>query len=333
MSQNPSPLFSFSNFLPELLKVRSRSSWNDRLTHWERPASDSEEQQIQRAAEMVRGALSHNRRLNDEGVTISPQGSYHNNTNVRLEADMDLRAVHPYIRLEYASDVVVNTARTMLGIYDISRTLNDVAQEMRREIISELSSKFGASNIDASGNKAIRLKKLPGSRADVDIVSTFRFYWITWNLYTSKYDVAEGVALLGKNGDWTYNFPEQHHANGIAKRARTKHRFKRNVRIFKRLRDELVDAYQLTSKQAPSFLIECLTYAVEDEYFLVETDERYDRALRLLSRMDDLLHNADWVRNATEINGVKYLFHPAQPWTVDDAKAFVGAARLRMEAQ
>lgn len=54
---------------------RSRSSWNDRFVHWERPASDSEEAQINRAASMVRAALADNTWLNTEGVTIAPQGS------------------------------------------------------------------------------------------------------------------------------------------------------------------------------------------------------------------------------------------------------------------
>jgi hypothetical protein len=139
------------------------------------------------------------------------------------------------------------------------------------------------------------------------------------------------VAILGQDGTWTHNFPEQHHANGIAKRGRTKHRFKRNVRIFKRLRDELVDANQLAPKQAPSFLIECLTSAVEDEYFLVETDDRYDRALRTIP-YGECLNDSNWIMNATEINEIKYLFRPTQPWTVDDAKAFVLAARRRIEA-
>src|SRR5262249_15638702 len=143
----------------------------------------------------------------------------------------------------------------------------------RHEIINTLSKRFGASSIDDSGNKAIRLKKQAGSRADVDIVPVFRFYWVTWDSYASMYHVEEGIAIFGKNGDWTYNFPEQHHTNGIAKRARTRHRFKRNVRILKRLRDELVDARHIAPEQAPSFLLECLTYAVEDGYFLVETDD------------------------------------------------------------
>ena len=164
-------LFSLADLLSSTPRIRSRASWNDRLIHWERPASDSEEQQITRAADMVRAVLSKNTRLNDEGLIILPQGSYHNNTNVRLEADMDLRAVYPYIRLEYGSGVHVANARASLGIYDADRTFSDVAQEMRREITGELIRKFGSSNIDASGNKAIRLKKLPGSRADVDIAA------------------------------------------------------------------------------------------------------------------------------------------------------------------
>jgi hypothetical protein len=333
-SPPPSPPRTLADLFPleALPRIRSRSSWNDRMAHWERPASDTEEQQIERAADMVRAVLSNNRRLNDEGVTIAPQGSYHNNTNVRREADMDLRAVHPSIRLEYTPNVMVDAARTALGIFNTGRTYSDVAQEMRRELISELTKKFGASNVDTSGNKAIRLKKQPGSRADLDIALTFTYYWVMWDADALQYRVAEGVAILGKDGSWTYNFPEQHHANGIAKRARTKHRFKRNVRILKTLRDELISADQLVPKQAPSFLIECLTYAIEDEYFLVETDDRYARALRILSRMGECLNDSSWIMNATEINAIKYLFRPTQPWTVDDAKAFVLAARRRIEA-
>jgi hypothetical protein len=68
--------------------ARTRTSWNDRLAHWERPASDSEEARIERAAGMVRSTLAGSAWWTSEGITIQPQGSYHNNTNVRQEADM-----------------------------------------------------------------------------------------------------------------------------------------------------------------------------------------------------------------------------------------------------
>jgi hypothetical protein len=98
---------TFDNpFIQEaLVKVRTRRSWNDRLIHWERPASDTEEQQIERTANIVRDAISGNKLLIDEGINIYPQGSYHNNTNVRLESDMDLRATHPCIKVEYDQNV------------------------------------------------------------------------------------------------------------------------------------------------------------------------------------------------------------------------------------
>ena len=310
---------------------RSRSDWNGRLTHWERPASNSEEVQIHRAANMVRDNLSENDWLNAAGVGIFAQGSYYNNTNVRQEADMDLRAVHPGIRVEYAPGVTVEYAQNRLCLSDTGRTFAEVVQGMRREITRELRTRFGPLNVDASGNKAIRLKKQPGSRADVDVVPTFRYYWVTWNLVTRSYDVTEGVTIFGKNGSWTNNFPEQHHTNGIEKRARTRQRFKKHVRIFKRLRDELVESEQLASKQVPSFLVECLTYVVEDGYFLFEEDDKYDRARRILARMEELLNNTSWVRTATEINRVKFLFRRAQSWTIEDAKAFVRAARQRLE--
>jgi len=309
---------------------RTRSSWNDRFTHWERPASDSEEVQIERAASMVRFAVAENAWLRNEGVEVSAQGSYFNNTNVRLESDTDLRAVHPLVRIVYANDVIVEYAEKAHGIPQSGRYFSDVAADMRREITASLTKKFGATNVDALGNKAIRLKKLPGSRADVDIVPAFKYMWMWWDHPARQYQQANGMTILGKDGTWIHNFPQQHYANGVNKRARTAYRFKRHVRIFKRLRDELVRERKLAFGRVPSFLVECLTYAVEDQYFLVETDDRYDRANRILQRMRELLDSPLWTRIATEINGIKFLFNIAQPWTVDDAKGFVALALAQL---
>lgn len=281
----------YNSLLSVLARDRPRSSWNERFAHWERPASNSEEQQIERAAAMVRTALSGSSWLTTEGVTIAPQGSYLNNTNVRLEADMDLRAVHPLIKIEYAAGVVVDCAQAVHGIPQSGRYFEHVIEDMRREISASLIEKFGAHQIDVSGNKAIRLQKLPGSRADLDVVPAFRHYWMWWDTQNSRYMYNEGISILSRNGTWTNNFPQQHYANGIAKRTRTAHRFKRNTRILKHLRDELVQDRVLRGNQVPSFLIESLTYAVEDAYFLQEQDDRYDRARRILYRIGELLSN------------------------------------------
>src|SRR4051794_32339126 len=111
-----------SYLVEALAKARSRSSWDDRLAHWERPASDTEEAQIQRAAGMVRGALATSSWLGTEGVVVEPQGSYFNNTNVRQTADQDLRAVHPMLHIEYAPGLEAPAIGRQLGFYTLNRT-------------------------------------------------------------------------------------------------------------------------------------------------------------------------------------------------------------------
>ncbi len=161
-------------FLEELAKSRCRSSWNDRLTHWEKPASDSEEAQIERAASMVRNALTLSNWLTGVGVTISPQGSYFNNTNVRQTADQDLRAVHPNLRIQYARGLNEQEVDKQLGFYPTGKNFSDVIGRMRAEINFALASKFGQMKLDMTGAKAVRVLALPGSRAPVDVVSAFR---------------------------------------------------------------------------------------------------------------------------------------------------------------
>jgi hypothetical protein len=62
------------NYIAEALaQTRSRQSWNDRLAYWEKPASESEEEMIQRAARTVRDLMSRSRWFVNEGVQIAPQ--------------------------------------------------------------------------------------------------------------------------------------------------------------------------------------------------------------------------------------------------------------------
>ncbi len=314
-----------------LAASRARASWNARLAHWERPASDSEEAQIQRAARMVRNAISSNVWLSAELVTIEPQGSYHNNTNVRQEADMDLRAMHPLIRAECGPGVIEEDAYRSADLIASPRSLRSVADDIRAELSNSLVRAFGKASVTV-GTKAIRIDKRIGCRADVDIVPAFGYRWITRNVATRRISVAEGIAILGIDGSWTYNFPAQHTSNGIDKRTRTKLRFKKVVRSLKRLRDELVELEIIDKKRAPSFLIECLAYWAGDDCYLNDADDRYERLLRVLKRLETLLNDPDHFITVTEINHIKWLFHETQPWTATDALTFVLTAKTRLES-
>ncbi|MFX7895040.1 hypothetical protein ABTK48_20195, partial [Acinetobacter baumannii] len=79
-----------------------------------------------------------------------------------------------------------------------------------------------------------------GSRAEVDVVPAIRLHHVTWLSDANRYQTLEGVAILSTADSWTLNFPEQHAANGRAKRARTGHQFKRVVRIFKRMQSDML---------------------------------------------------------------------------------------------
>ncbi len=312
------------NFLGLLGETyRRRNEWNDRFAHWERPASVTEEGTIERAERNIRRAIDGNDWLYDHDVIIRPQGSYHNNTNVRVEADIDLRAEHPAAKVEYHQNVVQDAARGVLGYSGLGLTEGQIFAQMRTELMAELGRKFGYLNV-VPGKKAIRVRGITGSRAEVDVVPTIQYHYVLWNDLMARYDVLKGVAIYSTDGHWTVNFPEQHYANGVAKNNGTLRRFKRVTRIFKRLRADM-QTRGIFSVEVPSFLIECLVYAVEDSYFLVESDDAFDRVLRVARRLKELLSTAT-IPALTEINEIKSLFHYSQPWRPEIATAFVNAA-------
>lgn len=308
---------------------RSRTSWNDRLWHWERPPSDHEEGKIARAAGIATDIVKRNAALSALGAQIRPQGSYYNNTNVRLEADMDLRVQLPTLMVRYADGVSSAEADGALGYVLVGKTLPEMAREVRDELAADCRRTFGERNVTV-GNKAVSVDGLDGSHADVDLVPAFHLRYVLPNDYGS-YATLDGVGITGTDGSETWNFPDQHHANGIAKRSRTAHRFKKVVRAAKRLNYELCEIGAI-NRRLPSFLVESLIYLVEDEYFLDEEDDRFDRFLRVLLRLNDLLANDSYVSSALEINEIKYLFHQSQAWTAADARNFVNAAIARITA-
>ena len=138
---------------------------------------------------------------------------------------------------------------------------------------------------------------------------------------------AHGSAILSLNGTWTYNYPDQHLANGRAKRLRTAYQFKKIVRISKRLRADMEER-GIYIRKVPSFLVECLVYLAEDVDFTWIGDDRYDRVKRVLARALWRIENEAIVAidPLTEINEVKALFEPGQAWAKADAIDFLRAA-------
>lgn len=307
--------------------ARTRTEWNNRFDHWKKHAAVTEEGTIDRAEANARAALGESEWLVGQKVALSQQGSYFNNTNVRTEADIDLRLEHPLLRIDHEPGITASWADAALQYSYPGPSLESIFATMRSHAVYYLGQKFGRSHVDATGNKAIRVKGITGSRAELDLVPTVGYHRVSWSSALSVYQTTVGVAILGQDGSWTYNYPEQHHTNGKAKRTRTARRFKGMVRIFKRLRSDLPNADGLN---VPSFLVECLVHMVEDEHFLFEDDDHYDRVRRILIRMRDLVKNPLLSIGLREINGIKPLFDSGQAWTRADAIKFVDAVADRL---
>ena len=317
-------------FLAAMARARTRTQWNERLVHWGRPASEHEEENIQRAARMAAQIVGGNRWLLGEGVTIQAQGSYYNNTNVRIEADMDLRIQHPSIKIYYLNVTDWNAAFAQLGYSKLVRNLETTANLIRDQAAAAFVGAFGQAGVDTAGNKAIRVHGLEGSRAPCDIVPAFRLDVIVPGAFAAHV-AFQGVAIAGRDGSWIYNFPEQHHANGVAKRERTAHRFKKCVRMLKQLNYEL-EEMGMIPRRVPSFFIECLAYRVPNPGFLVEEDDSYDRLRRIVYQMAQQLADQNWAIAAMEISECKKLFDPGQAWTLAQAQQFAAAAAARLDA-
>lgn len=172
--------------------------------------------------------------------------------------------------------------------------------------MTDFTALFGSAGIDATGEKAIKVHGLDGSRADCDVVPTFRLNVFQQTIYGPI--MLEGVAIRDRSGiGWTYNFPRQSHENGKEKRRRTMLRFKKIVRMLKGLNYEL-EALGKIKRRIPSFYVECLVYLVEDDFFLVDSDDRYDRLIRILNRLVHKLCDDALCNDVTEVNEIKYLF-------------------------
>lgn len=316
-----SPLPPRVSSVPATSGSTSESAWETQIERWEQPASASEEATIERAARMVREALATNPWFASQGVTVAAQGSYFNNTNVRLQADMDIRVVHPIAMVEYDPSM---SPLARIGTHTfVAETPAQIIQTMRTQIEKTLETNFGRENIDTSSGKAVLVKAVSGSRSDLDVLPSMAYdYMYVVNGTAHK---RTGIALRDKNSrELIYNYPQQHYQNGVQKRTATGLQFKKIVRSVKSIRDKFSELGILVGK-VPSFLIESLIFNVEDVFFL-QNETRRQRLLRILLRLDVVLGDNSIVPNLMEINGWKFLFRPTQPWNLEDAQKFVKQA-------
>lgn len=287
-------------------------SWEDTFTSWSHPPGKTEQEKSDNAENAIREAVGNSLVLLEKNVSVSPQGSYRNRTNVRTDSDVDLCVL--------CTDSIFFDLPDGFTAADfqISTPATYPHPTFRSHVHEALTSHFGDSAVH-HGNKAFDIHE-NSYRVDADAVPCFEY-----RRYSADGTYITGAAFLTQEGKRIINWPEQSYQNGKAKNERTGKRYRAVVRILKNLRNKMQENKVAAADDIASFLIESLVWNVPDIGFGHDTltsDVRY----ALMHTFNNTLSFVD-CKEWGEVNELKYLFRDAvQPWTLSQAHGFLSAA-------
>jgi hypothetical protein len=208
------------------------------------------------------------------------QGSYGNDTNVYRDSDVDL-----VIRLDstwYHDAPLLPDAQYQAFERAYPGTPEYGLPEFKTQVAGWLKHKF---NGVALGSKAIFI---PGSGArrdcDVLVCARFKYYYRFSSL--SDEDYVDSICFFLQDGTQIVNFPQQHSDNCTAKHKATSQWFKPTVRIYKNMRNYLIDSDVLLDSIAPSYFIEGMLWNVPTDKFGISYDDTFVATFNYLVNAD-----------------------------------------------
>lgn len=184
------------------------------------------------------------------------QGSYGNSTNIRGNSDVDVVVETEWVFYNNLSEDEKRVLQLTPGKY----TWN----EFRAEVVKALISYYGASQVDTSKNKSIKLLA-NSNRLAADIVPCAKY-----RKYSNYSVIAEGITFWTmNNGTQIINYPKIHKENGIIKNdeKHTNGWFKPTVRIFKNMKEKIISDDPSLAGKYPSYFVENLLYNVPNYCF------------------------------------------------------------------
>ena len=280
------------------------------LASWTGPSSSTEQDKQDRTERMIKEAVVAHPPFANCSLSVYAKGSYANNTNVKSDSDVDI-AVQCH-ECRYWHEAAVG-ARGPAGEYNGSWT----PAKLRAELETALRAKFG-SQVDSSGSTAFRVRS-SSARVEADIVPGFDYRY-----YFEGGSFRDGVRIFKKDGGSLINYPEQQLVNGKEKNRRTNLRYKKVVRVLKRIENAMAsNAFHV---DVPSFLVECLVYNCADRTvahstWLDSVRETLAFIQRELQGDEPTLEAERWL----EVNECKFLFASTQDWQREDGRAFAEA--------
>lgn len=284
--------------------------WESQFKEWAKPPGKTEQERCDHAASAIRNAIKASDKLRARGVSVFANGSYRNNTNVRQDSDVDIGIL---CRDTFFFDFPDGTTRETFGIIPATYLYEQYKNEVEEALVNYL----GRSAVQR-GNKAFDVHET-SYHVDADVAAFFEH-----RSYRTDGTYLEGVELwTDKENRRVINWPEQHYTYGCRKNAATGTRFKSIVRVLKALSNEMIQA-RVSGGDLPGFFIECLVWNVPDDRFqnITYTDD----VKEILVFLHENTKTDEPCRKWVEVSGLKWLFHPTQKWTRDQANVFTVAA-------
>jgi hypothetical protein len=155
--------------------------------------------------------------------------------------------------------------------------------EFKASVIAWLIKKYGT---DVKiGSKAVFIKG-NGTRRDADVLvcAKLRRYYSYPQFGDPRY--TDGICFFLPDGTRIENYPERHYENCVQKQKDTRSWFKHTVRIFKNLRNTMIEKSQIKDGLAPSYFIEGLLYNVPGPKFGGDEQLNFKDVLEFLLQTD-----------------------------------------------
>jgi hypothetical protein len=283
------------------------------LDSWRKPASENEEQKISNAITMIKDAINSHSELKTKDIEFVIQGSYSNNTNVRLDSDIDVCAM---LKDTFYDEYREGVTRENYGFIDGTNKYDDY----RGLIIEAIQNKFGKENVKP-GSKAIFIKSNT-YHLHADVVPAFQYRNYSHEYKNNVDDFIEGIKFFTTDSKEIINYPKIHLKNGISKNDNTQRRFKRTVRLYKRIKNKMVEDGLPVSDNIRSYLLESLLWNVPNNIF--NNENSWNNILRsTIISLYNSTKTDEGCKSWGEVSEQFYLFHSERKWNIKDTNAFL----------
>ena len=224
----------------------------DQLSTWTHLGSV---QQSSSTYQSIKSMLEHkDASYSGRSVDSFLQGSYCNDTNIFGDSDVDI-VLRTRALFHYNIDALPDPEKA-----EFKRLHPNASQyqlgDFRTDVVTWLLQKYGA-DLDTSGKKALKLKANANRRSsDILLVAPHRKYTRYLGGGAADQTFLEGVLIVTTDGTHVINYPKQHSDNMTAKHQAANNLLKPTVRIYKNMRNRMVQKGFINAGVAPSYFLE-----------------------------------------------------------------------------